>query len=524
MPSPKMGSSTAWCKTCKRIRPEYRSRSAVKTLSSDFVFDIRLRTVVVYHTDMDQTRRNFLADAALATGLLYSGCKRASAPGTPEPSGPPDVTLRIGPVLVDIAKDHTISTIGYNGAASGSPVRLGRGVPITVDLFNETDTPELVHWHGQIIPAGVDGSAEEKGLVVPANGHLRYRFTPQPSGARFVHTHVMPMSDLNRGTYTGQFAFVYIEPKNNPGQYDQELFLATHEWEPFYTTEEEEEEDEGGEKKPPPPKDEKPNGWEIGYQRFTVNGKCLGFGEPVRVKEGQRVLFHFLNASATENIQLALPGHRFQIVALDGNPVPRPQLVDVLELGTAERIDAVVEMKTPGVWILGTPKDDDRKNGMGIVVEYANKNGAPRWTKPPKKAWDYTIFGDSRPATNPDEVIPLAFGKINGGTGGFNRWTVNGKAYDEKAEPRLLHKGRRYRLLFDNQTDDAHPVHLHRNSFELTSVYGKPTTGILKDVVLVKGFRKIEVDFSPVMEGLTLFHCHQQLHMDYGFKLLFNVA
>ena len=478
---------------------------------------------------MDQTlktRRNFLSDAALATGLLCSGCNRPGAPSNAEPSanGPADVTLRIGPVLVDIAKDHTISTIGYNGASPGPLIRLREGVPVMVDLFNETDTPELVHWHGQIVPVAVDGSEEEKSLFVPPHGKLRYRLTPQPSGARFVHTHVMPMSDLTRGTYSGQFGFVYIEPKANPGQYDQELFLATHEWEPFYTTEEEEEEEEGAVKKPPPQKDEKPNGWEIGYQRFTINGKCLGFGDPVRVKEGQRVLFHFLNASATENIQLALPGHQFQVVALDGNPVPRPQLVDVLELGTAERIDAVVEMKNPGVWILGTPKDDDRKNGMGIVVEYANKSGAPRWVKPEKKPWDYSIFGESRPVPNPDEVIPLAFGKINGGTGAFNHWTVNGKEYDAKAKPRVLLKGKRYRLIFDNQTDDAHPVHLHRNSFELTNVYGKPTAGVLKDVVLVKGFKKIEVDLTPAMEGLTLFHCHQQLHMDYGFKLLFNVS
>ena len=68
------------------------------------------------------------------------------------------------------------------------------------------------------------------------------------------------------------------------------------------------------------------------------------------------------------------------------------------------------------------------------------------------------------------------------------------------------------------------PVHLHRNSFELTNVWGKPTAGVMKDVVLVKGFRKIEADVTPAMDGLTLFHCHQQLHMDYGFKLLFNVA
>jgi FtsP/CotA-like multicopper oxidase with cupredoxin domain len=474
---------------------------------------------------LQKTRRGFLSETALGTGLLWTGCNRTGAPSNAEPlTGPADVTLHIGPVLVDIAKDHTISTIGYNGAAPGPLIRLREGVPITVDLFNETDTPELVHWHGQFVPVAVDGAEEEKSLFVPARGKFRYSFTPQPSGARFVHTHVLPMSDLSRGTYSGQFAFVYIEPKTNHGQYDQELFLATHEWEPFYTTEEEEEEEEVGEKKPPPPKDEKPNGWEIGYQRFTINGKCLGFGDPVRVKEGQRVLFHFLNASATENIQLALPGHQFQVVALDGNPVPHPQLVDVLELGTAERIDAVVEMKNPGVWILGTPKDDDRKNGLGIVVEYANKRGTPRWIKPPRKPWDYTIFGESRMVPNPDEVIPLAFGKINGGTGAFNRWPLHGKDNDPNAEPRVLHKGKRYRLVFDNQTDDAHPVHLHRNSFELTNVYGKPTAGILKDVVLVKGFKKIEVDVTPSMEGLTLFHCHQQLHMDYGFKLLFNVA
>jgi FtsP/CotA-like multicopper oxidase with cupredoxin domain len=55
-------------------------------------------------------------------------------------------------------------------------------------------------------------------------------------------------------------------------------------------------------------------------------------------------------------------------------------------------------------------------------------------------------------------------------------------------------------------------------------VHGRQTAGILKDVVLVKGFRQIEVDVTPAMDGLTLFHCHQQLHMDYGFKLLFNVV
>src|SRR6202142_4549383 len=100
-----------------------------------------------------QTRRGFVWSLATGTGLLLDGCQRtgsdAGSPG--EVAGPADVTLRIGPVLTDIAKDHTISTIGYNGSVPGPPIRLLEGVPATVDLFNETDTPELGHWHGQII-------------------------------------------------------------------------------------------------------------------------------------------------------------------------------------------------------------------------------------------------------------------------------------------------------------------------------------------------------------------------------------
>jgi FtsP/CotA-like multicopper oxidase with cupredoxin domain len=431
-------------------------------------------------------------------------------------------------VVADIAKDHTISTIGYNGQVPAPLIRLHEGVPVTVDLFNDTDAAELVHWHGLTVPANVDGSSEELSPVVPAQGHIRYQLTPRPAGARFVHSHSMAMADLHKGTYTGQFGFVYIEPKNNPGRFDQEVFLATHEWEPLFSAEEEMDDPditpEEKKRKKEEDKNSKPNGWEIGYQRFTINGKALGYGEPVRVKEGQRVLFHILNASATENIELALAGHRFEVVALDGNPVPHPQTVDVLSLGTAERISAIVEMKNPGVWVLGTPHDDDRKNGMGIVVEYANRGGAARWVRPVRKAWDYTSFGEMRTVADPVETIELAIGKMNGGTGGFNRWTLNGKEYNDQDKPHSLHKGQRYRLVFDNQTDDSHPMHLHRNTFELTNVYGAATAGVMKDVVLVKGYRKIAVDFVPELEGLTLCHCHQQMHMDYGLKTLFNVV
>lgn len=79
-----------------------------------------------------------------------------------------------------------------------------------------------------------------------------------------------------------------------------------------------------------------PKGYEVGYRSFTINGRMLGHGEPIRVKQGERIVFHILNGSATEIHSLALPSHFFHVVALDGNPVPTPTAVPVLWLGTAE--------------------------------------------------------------------------------------------------------------------------------------------------------------------------------------------
>ena len=464
------------------------------------------------HTSAAPGARNAVSSSASSTNAY------ASANGTPA-----DVSIRIAPVLVELAPDHIISTIGYNGSVPAPVIRLEEGRPVSVELINDTDTPELVHWHGQLIPSDIDGASEEGTPFVPPHGSRRYTLTPRPSGTRWVHTHAFSGSNLHRGMYTGQFGIVYVEPASEPGHYDQEVFLVTHEWEPFFGAEEMGTAaavwPQGTVK--PPPSNGTPNGYEIGYRSFSINGKALGHGEPVRVKRGQRVMFRILNASATENIQLALPGHQFEIVALDGNPVPTARKVSTLAMGVAERIDAVVEMNNPGVWILGTPHDDDRRDGMGIVVEYAGARGAPRWIAPPSVAWDYTQFGATRAAATPHATIPLTFGKINGGKHGFNRWPINGQLF-EHSTPIEIRQGKRYRLVFRNQADDPHPVHLHRHLFELVSVNGKQTSGVMKDTIVVPGYGVVEVDFVADNPGATLFHCHQTLHMDYGFMRLFE--
>jgi len=75
------------------------------------------------------------------------------------------------------------------------------------------------------------------------------------------------------------------------------------------------------------------------------------------------------------------PGHDFNVIALDGNPVPNPRAVPVLVLAPAERIDAIVEMKQPGVWVFGSTEDDMRGMGMGVVIEYAGQHGKPQWSE-----------------------------------------------------------------------------------------------------------------------------------------------
>jgi FtsP/CotA-like multicopper oxidase with cupredoxin domain len=388
-----------------------------------------------------------------------------------------------------------------------------------------------------MIPSDVDGASEEGSPFVPAHGMRRISFVPKPSGFRFYHTHVVAGDDLNRGTYTGQAGPVYIEPKNNPGAYDREIFLVMKEFAPAFSR--------GGDmamdvlagapinalqqmgRTADEEAQEKAKGFEVGYKLFGINGRMLGHGEPIRVKVGERVLFHVLNASATEIRSLALPGHLFRIVALDGNPVPTQAEVPVLWLGTAERISALVEMNRPGVWMMGDLADDDRRHGMGIVVEYAELKGKPQWIKPKPFHWDYMRFGKTNgvPAT-PDETIEMTIVKHNGALNGFNQWTLNGEAFSmETMKPMYtVHEGRRYRLTFRNASDDIHPLHLHRHSFELTRIAGQPTAGVIKDVVMLGGFQELEFDFVADNPGLTLFHCHQQLHMDFGFMALFDYA
>ena len=492
-----------------------------------------------------QSRRWFLQSGAIAAGAIilprvdWFGQIRSSAVPQTSESGSADYTLRIKVSPIEIAPGRIISATTYNGQFPGPLLRLKEGQPATIDIYNETDTPEQLHWHGQMVPVDVDGASEEGTPFIPAHGNRRITFTPRPAGFRFYHTHNRAGANLAAGQYSGEVGPVYIEGRQELDGHDREVFLVLKEFEPTFSR--------GGDM----PQNFLPpvevaalkeqgesamkaslakgmaHGYEVGYRSFTINGRMLGHGEPIRVKAGERVLLHVLNGSATEIRSLALPGHSFRVVALDGNPVPNPARVPALWIGTAERVSAIVEMNHPGVWILGDLDDDDRHHGMGIVVEYAGQKGKGQWVKPAPYHWNYLHFAKAGTGTPPpDETFDMIVAKDNAAEEGFNRWTINGASYPMTGEmaPASFHlkQGKRYRIRMRNASDDIHPIHLHRHSFELTKIFGKSSAGIFKDVVMLGGYQEAEIDFVADNPGLTLFHCHQQLHMDFGFMTLFD--
>lgn len=442
------------------------------------------------------SRRTFVQQAGMLAGA--TALRAADAPV--------DYNLEIATTKVDLSAKRSIRTTAYNGQVPGPLLRLREGRPVRIKVTNRTANPEIVHWHGLFLPSAMDGAMEEGSPMIPPGGSLIYDISPRPSGFRWFHTHTFAGGDLNKGQYTGQHGLLYVDPANEPGQFDAEFFLTLHDWQGQLLGS-----DDGA--------------MNPSYDISTINGRTLGYGDPLQVRQNQRIKLQILNSSPTEIHWLSFAGHRFEVVALDGNPVPKPQLVSMLRLAPAERVTAFVTMDNPGVWILGEVRKHVQAAGMGIVVAYAGANGKPVWRQPQTLSWDYTVFGAAEARQDePAEEIPLVFTAKFKGHGAMEEWCINGKSYPDTDSP-VLKTGQRYRLLLKNPSLDDHPIHLHRHVFELRSLSGSSATrGILKDTVLVPSRGEVAVEFVADNPGLTLLHCHQQNHMDLGFMMVFRYA
>src|SRR5580692_859566 len=182
--------------------------------------------------DEDQMKRRDFVRLATVIG---AGAGRPRPVFGQVPGRAADFTLRIAPMMVELAPQVVLSTIGYSNQVPGPLLRMREGQRVAVEVVNDTDVPEYVHWHGLFVPSDVDGAEEEGTPPVPPHGRRRYQFIAKPAGSRWYHSHTEAMFVLNDTATTGQFGFLMIDSANDPGLYDQEVFLALREWQYFLT-------------------------------------------------------------------------------------------------------------------------------------------------------------------------------------------------------------------------------------------------------------------------------------------------
>jgi FtsP/CotA-like multicopper oxidase with cupredoxin domain len=219
---------------------------------------------------------------------------------------------------------------------------------------------------------------------------------------------------------------------------------------------------------------------------LSIRDRMLDAGDAILVGAGERVRFHFVHAGAPDEVHLHLPGHRFHVVALDGNPVPTPAAVEVLSLARGERIEAVVEMSNPGNWTLGSLNDAERAGGLGVRVAYAAQNGPAQWHAPATVDWSYARFSaGSRLVPPADQTIEMLLEK--------SQWVIDGQSHKD-IDGLFFRPGRRYRLRMMNATDRAHPVHLPGYKLQLTRVNQIPVSGVVKDTIRLERYNVIEAD------------------------------
>src|SRR4029453_2296936 len=147
-------------------------------------------------------------------GAGAGGMVRGTAMGRayPQIATAPDYSLRIAPLRLELAAGKVIDTFAYNGMVPGRILRLRESRQVSIDIRNDTDIDDIVHWHGLYLPAEADGAMEEGSPMVERGRTQRYAFTARPAGTRWYHSHDVAGTDLTRSLYSGMYGFLIIEP------------------------------------------------------------------------------------------------------------------------------------------------------------------------------------------------------------------------------------------------------------------------------------------------------------------------
>ncbi len=262
--------------------------------------------------------------------------------------------LRAEPLKHTIAPGLEIEAWGYNGSTPGPVIEATEGDRVRIYVTNKLAEGTSVHWHGVLVPNGMDGVAGLTQAPIEPGKTFRYEFTFDRAGTFMYHPHLDEMTQIALGM-TGM---IVVHPKMPERRRVRDYVLMAHEMKvPI------------GARRPDPMA---MNDFNV----LTFNGKSFPATAPLVAQSGELVRIRFGNLGPMDHHPLHLHGHFFEVVATDGGTVPvsarHPETSVLVPVGATRTIEFVAG--APGDWPLHCHMTHHVMNQMGHDI--ANVVGA----------------------------------------------------------------------------------------------------------------------------------------------------
>lgn len=267
--------------------------------------------------------------------------------------------MTIEEVETDVAPGFKAKVWGFDGQVPGPLIRVNEGDEVEVTVHNFTTLNHTVHWHG-IFQTGTwqhDGVPHVSQKPIEPGESYTYRFVADKPGTLWYHCHVNVSEHVGLRGMWGPLIVEPAEPTEMEQRVTKDAILMFSGWNSEVA-------DTFGEGGHP--------GQVINY--FSINGKSFPMTQPIRVREGDVLRLRLF--AATIPVAFHLHGHDMLVTHKDGNPVPHPYEVDVVGMQPGERVDVIIEMDNPGIWMTHDHIDHHTTNngrehgGSMLVVEY----------------------------------------------------------------------------------------------------------------------------------------------------------
>ncbi len=282
-----------------------------------------------------------------------------------EKEGVKEFQLSTDEIRWEYAKGKFVHAWSYNSQISGPEIRVTEGDKIRIIVKNNLPVATSIHWHGVHVENKADGVPGLTQNAIKPKETFIYEFTAKNAGTHFYHAHGSSHTDAVVQMNMGLSGAFIIEPKN-PMKYDREYIYMLDEWaiasdsaNQILETLEQGEHIHNTNK-------------QLNYNVFTINGRIFPDIEPLKVKEGEKILIRLINAGTQEIHPMHTHGHSFRVVAVDGNPIPKDaQLTrDNLPVLPGERYDIELVANNPGVWLFHCHHVHHASAGMIIPLFY----------------------------------------------------------------------------------------------------------------------------------------------------------